>query len=552
MGDKVEQRLEKYVPTFEQLIKLEIFTRQEVKDIIKQRRSFEYSLQSKSATLETYLNYIKYESAVMELTEQRKSEKGIDSNQRLLSDIDWPKNIHSIFRNAIRHFGQSSLQVWKLYFDFCLANHAFKDLSQSFAQCLRLHRQDPELWILAATWEMKDNGNPEYAKELMEQAISELPDQPKLYSMYAETVFYIIQQIRGRREVYGIEVESDSKKAPMAIYEKALASCKSPTENKRIEVYLLFKDLFSKYEQSTEELTEKAIETGDDELLNYIATKESSSEEETDQKFQEFLKKFPTSQSLKIKYCIFLGKNKTDPNKFTKILDEIDYFDDKEAETFAELSLDNDCIDQAEEILDDDFQTPKIQKLKLRLLCMKEKDDNEFIKKANHFLLNHNTFEMNSYFLLLTQKREPPIPPTKFFDLVIEKASLLHSDDIAKIVKFSFYKFGIEYSREMVNKLLQIINPTILFIDTAIKIEEETKNNDGRPDFAKIRALHEMNVNKWGSENDDVWLNYCDFEYKQKNIQRLETLRRRAQRSLLDSTNFTRQYQERFCKNRKD
>ena len=157
---------------------------------------------------------------------------------------------------------------------------------------------------------------------------------------------------------------------------------------------------------------------------------------------------------------------------------------------------------------------------------------------------------MNSYFLILTQKRDPPVSPNRFLSLVIEKASLLPSDDVAKIFEFAFFKFGKDYAREMMEKLMKVINPTPKFIETAIKIEEDTENGN-HPDPAKIRALHEMNVSKWGNDNADIWLNYCDFEYRQKNVQRLEAVRRKAERTLTDSSEFTRQYQERFCKNRK-
>ena len=58
MAETVDQRLEQFVPTFEQLISLGIFDRREVQEIVKRRRSFEYSLRSKSVQLDTYLKYI--------------------------------------------------------------------------------------------------------------------------------------------------------------------------------------------------------------------------------------------------------------------------------------------------------------------------------------------------------------------------------------------------------------------------------------------------------------------------------------------------------------
>lgn len=546
MAEKVEQRLEQFLPTFEQLKKIGIYNEPEIKEIIRKRRSFEYSLQSKSVTLDTYLKYIQFESAVLELTEQRKAEKGIDSGERLLSDIDWPKHIHSIYRRAIAHFGQADLEIWNLYFDFCIANHAFKDLSQAFADCVRFHSGNPDLWIRYAKCEMEDNQNSEHAQKLMEQAIKEKPDEPRLYSTYAETIFNTIEKIKGRREIHDIHIESDELQAPIFIYKKALDALKN-NSSKLIELYQLFKALFEKYSHETTQLTELAIKTQDPELLNYICLHESDTIEEKDAKFIEFLERFPDSRQLKIKYAIFLGNEKKDPQNLVKIIDEIDEFDDGETEVFVELLLNNNILQDAEDLLQDQLTTPGLQALKLRLMSAEITDTDEFINQAKVFLLKYNTFQMNSLFLILLAQRNPPLDKMKFLDIVKERASRLTSDDVAKMFKFSFLKYGADYAHLMMDSLMKLINPTPEFIDVAIQVEREIAK-PSIPDPAKIRALHEINVSKWGDKNTDIWMNYCEFEHGQRNVKRLEDIRRRANKMLVDSSEFNRRYQEKFCK----
>ena len=533
MGEKVEQRLEKFVPTFEQLIKLGVFSEPEAKEIVRRRRMFEYSIQSKNAPLDAYLKYIQYESAVLELTEQRKSENGIESSQRLLSDFDWPKHIHSIFRRATHRF-QGDLTVWNLYFDFCLANHSTKNLSKAFAECVRLHSTSPELWVRAANWEMNENGNIEYAKSLMENAIKELHDKPEIYATYAETILRLTEQIKGRREIHGINQESDVMKAPLVVYEKALNEC----PDKQM-VYKLFCDLFEKYNLMTEQLEIKGIEKNDPRLLDFIARKSP----DPIQKYHEFLDNNNNSRQMKLLFARYLGgiKNK---EEFVKIIDDIEEFDDTETEEFVDILINMDCLDDAEDLLQDDLSTEKLQRLKLKLLNAKFKDNDEFLKAAKELLQKFNSFDMNSDFLLLCAKR---FEMTKWLEIVRSRISFVKSDIVAKVFEFSFFKYGPTFAKEMLDQLLPIINPTPDFIKIAIKTEENQKVVD----LERIRSLHELNTSKWGKERTDVWIDYCEYEYKQKNVRRLDDVRRKANATLTDSSEFNRIYQERFCRRSK-
>ena len=61
MADKVENILEKMTDELQYYIKEEIFSKKEVKKIVKERRNSEYKLQRKDANLIFFLDSIKFE-----------------------------------------------------------------------------------------------------------------------------------------------------------------------------------------------------------------------------------------------------------------------------------------------------------------------------------------------------------------------------------------------------------------------------------------------------------------------------------------------------------
>jgi len=61
MADKVENILEKMTDELQYYIKEEIFSKKEVKKIVKERRNSEYKLQKKDANLMFFLDSIKFE-----------------------------------------------------------------------------------------------------------------------------------------------------------------------------------------------------------------------------------------------------------------------------------------------------------------------------------------------------------------------------------------------------------------------------------------------------------------------------------------------------------
>lgn len=64
MADKIQLTLEKMVPELEELCKLGIFQKKELKKIIKKRRFYEYQFERKDVSIQDFLKAIKYEKVL--------------------------------------------------------------------------------------------------------------------------------------------------------------------------------------------------------------------------------------------------------------------------------------------------------------------------------------------------------------------------------------------------------------------------------------------------------------------------------------------------------
>jgi U3 small nucleolar RNA-associated protein 6 len=529
MVETVEQRLEQFVPTFEQLISLDIFKRHEVQAIIQRRRVFEHSLHSKNARLDAYLKYIEYETAVMQLTNQRKIERNIDSNERLLSDHDWPRHIRSIFTRATHHFS-NDLSIWNLYIDFCQRTHSMKALDKAFTECIRHHGDHPEVWIRAAQWQMLDNNNVELAKSYLEHAIKRIPGNPDLYAAYAEALLYLGRQIESRRELHGIEESSDFTRAPIAVFDRALEAC--PQKG---EVFKKFIQVFEKYEVDTKQLFEKGIESRETEVLTVIARTDA----DPPTRFHEFLKNEP-SRELTIAFADYLCEAKRG-EELAEVISTIDDFSTDESEKFADAFLNCGELDRASEFLETDLSTKRLQFLKLRLYDQQFSDCADFLRVAEPFVRRFSSAELNSDFLFFVARKIDDL--SKWTEIVKQRIPLVSGDVIGSALTVSLLRFGPEAADGLLNAVMALVVPTPGFIASAIEVVKAQQFVDPQ----RVRSLHELNVTKWGTTNTDAWLEYAQFEYNQKELKKLEAVRWKALRELADGARFRAEYAKRFC-----
>jgi hypothetical protein len=256
-------------------------------------------------------------------------------------------------------------------------------------------------------------------------------------------------------------------------------------------------------------------------------------------RFYEFLSLKP-SRELQISFADYLCENKLG-DELAKVLGTIDNFSIEESEKFVEALLNFRQFDRVVEFLKDGLPTKRLQSLQLRLYDGQFPDCSDFLKVAEPFVRRFSCPELNSDFLFFVARKIGDLE--KWIDIVQQRVPLVESDVIGSALRVTLLRFGPEAADALLNVVMSLVVPTPQFITAAIEVVK------AQPfvDVQKIRSLHELNVNKWGTKNPDTWLGYAQFEYDQKELKKLEAVRWKALRTLADGTKFKEEYAKRFC-----
>ncbi|KAF7246863.1 hypothetical protein EYD10_07197 [Varanus komodoensis] len=166
MAERIEQRIEDRIPELEQLERVGLFTRKEIRAVIKKTSALEYKIQRRALHKEDFISYIQYEINLLELIKKRRSRIGYSFKK---DEIEYSilQRIDGIFKRATTKWKNRKIQ-----------------LSKVFSSMLALHPNKPALWIMAAKWEMEDRLSSESARQLFLRALRFHPECPKLYQEY--------------------------------------------------------------------------------------------------------------------------------------------------------------------------------------------------------------------------------------------------------------------------------------------------------------------------------------------------------------------------------
>ncbi|KAK9727368.1 U3 snoRNP protein [Basidiobolus ranarum] len=202
MADTVQYHLENMIPELEDLEKKKIFSKEEIRSIVKKRTNFEYSLKRRSPKKIDYLRYIEYELNLENLRKKRKLRLDIGGKPSV-SDYAGPRRINFIFERALVKF-KGDVALWLQWVDFAKKNKMNKLLSKIFARAIQLHPAKPSLWILAASWEFEDNLNTTAARILLQRGLRLNPESQELWLEYFRLELVYMAKIRERRRILGI------------------------------------------------------------------------------------------------------------------------------------------------------------------------------------------------------------------------------------------------------------------------------------------------------------------------------------------------------------
>ncbi|MGH0131745.1 UNVERIFIED_CONTAM: hypothetical protein FKN15_047864 [Acipenser sinensis] len=182
MAEIVQQRIEDRIPELEQLERVGLFTRKEVKAMVKKVSALEYKLHRRIISKEDFITYIQYEINVLELIKKRRSRIGYTFKREEI-EFTIIHRIHNVFRRATAKW-KDDVQLWLSHIVFCKKWNTTTQLSKVFSSMLAIHPDKPAFWIMAAKWEMEDRTSSESARLLFLRALRFHPDNQKLYQEY--------------------------------------------------------------------------------------------------------------------------------------------------------------------------------------------------------------------------------------------------------------------------------------------------------------------------------------------------------------------------------
>ncbi|KAJ3064550.1 U3 snoRNP protein, partial [Rhizoclosmatium hyalinum] len=182
MAEQVQFHLEKMIPELEDLEQRGIFTKAEIKEIVKRRTAHEYAIHRRIGRRADFLKYIEYEINLDRLRKKRKIRLGLDANQDevdneakkklgfTLSDYSLTKRINGLYQKALKKFS-GDVELWVQYFEWAKSMGASAALGRSFARAIQLHPTNPSMYILAAQYEFVSNKNMTSARVLMQRGL---------------------------------------------------------------------------------------------------------------------------------------------------------------------------------------------------------------------------------------------------------------------------------------------------------------------------------------------------------------------------------------------
>ncbi|KAI8886444.1 hypothetical protein K501DRAFT_244139 [Backusella circina FSU 941] len=204
MAETVQYYLERMIPELEDLEKHNVFSKTEIKAIIKKRTNLEYALKRRIAKKIDFLRCIEYEMNVEELRKKRVERLGLKAEfLKTKREYSGVKRIFALFRRATTKF-KGDVALWLQYIDYAKKSNSRNVLSSIFTQAIQYHPGNASLWIMAASWEHDQNANPSAARTLMQRSLRMNPENELLWQEYMKLELIYVEKIKIRRRVLGI------------------------------------------------------------------------------------------------------------------------------------------------------------------------------------------------------------------------------------------------------------------------------------------------------------------------------------------------------------
>ncbi|XP_052051575.1 U3 small nucleolar RNA-associated protein 6 homolog [Apodemus sylvaticus] len=200
MAEIIQERIEDRIPELEQLERIGLFSRAEIKAIIKKASDLEYKIHRRTLLKEDFINYVQYEINLLELIQRRRARIKYSFKKDEI-EYSMVHRVQGVFGRASSKW-KDDVQLWLSYIVFCKKWGTKAHLSKIFSTMLAIHSNKPALWIMAAKWEMEDRLSSESARQLFLRALRFHPECPKLYQEYFRMELMNAEKLRKEKQEF--------------------------------------------------------------------------------------------------------------------------------------------------------------------------------------------------------------------------------------------------------------------------------------------------------------------------------------------------------------
>ncbi|CAO1326295.1 unnamed protein product [Diamesa serratosioi] len=565
----VEYRLENSIEELEIIKSLKLLSDEEIQKIKKQRSAFEHQISANKTEIKTFVNYVKFEVALMCSLKEKGFLKEVSGRQlgtRICNRVRY------IYRDGLKRFPNSK-PLWAQYIIFAKKKYR-ESVSEIYQQMLNYHK-DKEVYLEAAEFEMEQK-NFTSASRILIEAIGK---HPTCRELSQRQIYNNLKQGQDNEDA-----RPNALKSALSVYQATSSNFK--TVNFFIDALnmvqefdyakplqdLILLDVMRKH--ADEELTwnmlavrhinglfynapetvDISVESASTEPMEPISVDENVSEEADMIKSNDELQKEPErtlEERLKMGITIYekaISTIKTQ-KMFTFYIDKLLELDNEyndqvhrvlirrglggvfkkglEADCLSEkhfliyLRLLSQNFDKNVEQLEDMFETgarlyphcTEIYELWMKYYLEKENYEKytEIFKLAIKKNPDNELKYWNFYLMLLMTN---PNEHQKVYDGIIE-AIKTGSPAVANYYKPFLIEYitmtrSIQEARNEYVKLSEKATPCLELHTTMAEMESRQIKSD----MKNWRGTHENSVMHFGEKNPDVWMSFVKFELK--------------------------------------
>ncbi|XP_022908505.1 U3 small nucleolar RNA-associated protein 6 homolog [Onthophagus taurus] len=176
MAETVQKNMELMVKEMRQFRDLKILNDEEIKELLRRRKHYEYKINGITKNLNDYLDYIKYEYALLKLIKIRRA----NSKDKCSGERKIITRIKRLYEVAVMRFPQH-LQVSLDYFKFCKEVKFLSEVRSILSKMIKNHPKKEEVWLITSQFYFKDLKDTKFALKTLRKGLAILKNSKLLF-----------------------------------------------------------------------------------------------------------------------------------------------------------------------------------------------------------------------------------------------------------------------------------------------------------------------------------------------------------------------------------